>query len=70
VAGDAEVSGDANSSEMAQEADNDADEPPPLVTLAAALQSALCGLIWRQLAASPMSIHAAGLAMLKSMLRL
>ena len=42
VAGDAEVSSDTNGSEMAQEADNDASEPPPFpVTLAAALQCSL-----------------------------
>jgi len=44
VAGDVEVSGNANGSEMGQEADNDAGEPTPSspVTLAAALQSGHC----------------------------
>ena len=63
VAGDAEVSGDANGSEMAQETDNDANEPPPFPSR--------CTWSWRQqLAVSPMSVHAAGLATLKSMLRI
>jgi len=40
VAGDAEVSSDANDSEMSEEADNDTSEPTaPPITLAAALQS-------------------------------
>jgi len=55
----------------AQEADNDAGEPPLLprhTGCCPAVQSGHC--TWRQLAASPMSVHAAGLAMLKSMLRI
>ena len=73
MAGDAEVSGDANGSEMAQEADNDAGELPfPLPSLPVTLAAVwtLCGLTWRQLAVSPMSVHAPGLATLKSMLHI
>jgi len=61
VAGDAEVSGDANGSEMAQEADNDHGPPPRHAACCPAVQSGHCAvlILGRQLAASPMSVHQA-----------